>query len=506
MGRTLAEGAALERAVTAAATSAAEELARAQARLRKLADEKSYLQLVIRLIEQINPLPGIADMVTGMLRSIVETIGGTNIKLYYWIGKELYYADFAGERKVLAAIDDPLAAEVCTRREFLEQATETANSLLQGEVSPGAWNWAFPLVVGDTLVGVVMIENLHVSAASLRNYLPIFFSHAALILSNEIRSFARQRAEAELAGYRDHLEQLVEERTRELHEREEILCRNLAELETAHARLKQMSSQLLQSEKLASIGQLAAGVAHEINNPIGFVNSNLGTLRNYIDSLLHLIDAYGPMEAAASPELRRQIETAKARADLTFVRQDIVGLIAESIDGAGRVRRIVHDLRDFSHPGESEWQSVDLQAGLESTLNVAWNEIKFKADVVRDYGELPPVECLSSQINQVFLNLLLNAAQSIPEHGQITLRTRCDGDWVSVAFVDTGCGMVTEIRDKVFDPFFTTKPIGKGTGLGLSMAYGIVAKHGGRIEVESEPGRGSTFTVRLPVRRCAVPA
>jgi signal transduction histidine kinase len=158
-------------------------------------------------------------------------------------------------------------------------------------------------------------------------------------------------------------------------------------------------------------------------------------------------------------------------------------------------------LRDFSRPGDSEWQAVDLHAGLESTLNVVWNEIKFKADVVREYAELPPVECLPSQLNQVFLNLLVNAAQAIPERGTITLRTTCEGDWVSVAVADTGGGMTPEVRARVFDPFFTTKPVGKGTGLGLSVTYGIIEKHGGHIDVDSEPGKGSTFTVRLPLTR-----
>jgi signal transduction histidine kinase len=286
---------------------------------------------------------------------------------------------------------------------------------------------------------------------------------------------------------------------RELRDREGNLRQSLAELGTAHAKLKEMSSQLLQSEKMASIGQLAAGVAHEINNPIGFINSNLGTLKKYINNLLQLLEAYGTLEAVAPAELRQQIEEAKRKVDLEFLREDIVGLIAESVEGAGRVQRIVKALRDFSHPGESEWQEADVHAGLESTLGVAWNEIKYKAEVIRDYGELPSVECLPSQLNQVFLNLLVNAAQAIGERGQITLRTRHEDDWVSIAISDTGSGIAPAIRKRVFDPFFTTKPVGKGTGLGLSLAYGIITKHGGRIDVESELGKGSTFTVRLPV-------
>jgi two-component system NtrC family sensor kinase len=307
----------------------------------------------------------------------------------------------------------------------------------------------------------------------------------AVILENQIR---RRTAELE-AALREN-ERINRDLTREREEQRSLIKK----LEEAH-------NQLLQSEKLASIGQLAAGVAHEVNNPIGFVNSNLGTLKKYIGQILGVLDEYAALEAEAAPVLRQRIEASKRRADLDFLREDVLVLIAESIDGAARVRRIVQDLRDFSRPGDSEWKTVDLHAGLESTLNVVWNEIKYKAEVVRDYGRLPAVECLPFQLNQVFLNLLVNAGQAIPEHGIITLRTGCEGDWVSVAVADTGCGMTAEVRERVFDPFFTTKPVGKGTGLGLSVAYGIIEKHGGRIDVDSEPGIGSTFTIRLPVRR-----
>lgn len=266
-------------------------------------------------------------------------------------------------------------------------------------------------------------------------------------------------------------------------------------------KLEETHNQLLQSEKLASIGQLAAGVAHEVNNPIGFVNSNLGTLKKYVAQILGLVDEYEAIENDLSPSSRERIAALKAEIDLPFMREDMVELIAESIDGTSRVRRIVQDLRDFSRPGDSEWQFVDLHAGIESTLNVVWNEIKYKADVVRDFGSLPRVECLPSQLNQVFLNLLVNAAQAIPERGVITISTRHVGDEVSIAIRDTGSGIPPDIRDRIFDPFFTTKPVGKGTGLGLSVTYGIVEKHEGRIEVASAPGEGTTFTVWLPISR-----
>jgi two-component system NtrC family sensor kinase len=307
----------------------------------------------------------------------------------------------------------------------------------------------------------------------------------AVMLENQIR---RRTAELE-AALREN-ERINRDLTCE-REEQRVLIRKLEE---AH-------NQLLQSEKLASIGQLAAGVAHEINNPIGFVNSNLGTLKNYTGQLFRLLDEY----ADAEPELplvwRERIDAAKVTADLEFLREDVVALIAESIDGAARVRRIVQDLRDFSRPGDAEWKSVDLHACIDSTLNVVWNEIKYKAEVVREYGELPLVECLPFQLNQVFLNLLVNAAQAIPERGTITLRTTGNGDRVSIAVADNGIGMPPEVRDRIFDPFFTTKPIGKGTGLGLSVAYGIIEKHGGRIDIDTAPGEGTTFTVTLPVAR-----
>jgi signal transduction histidine kinase len=176
-------------------------------------------------------------------------------------------------------------------------------------------------------------------------------------------------------------------------------------------------------------------------------------------------------------------------------------LIAESLDGADRVRRIVQDLRDFSRINESEWQQFDIHIGLESTLNLVWNEIKYKAELIRDYDELPLMDCIPSRLNQVFINLLVNAAQAITEHGKITISTRRRNDMVEITFADTGQGIPADILPKIFDPFFTTKPVGKGTGLGLSVSYGIVRDHMGSIEAVSELGVGTTFTIRLPVSR-----
>lgn len=269
------------------------------------------------------------------------------------------------------------------------------------------------------------------------------------------------------------------------------------------ARLEDAQVQVVQAERLASIGQLAAGVAHEINNPIGFVNSNLSTLNGYFHNLLELLDAYVAAEShiPADSELRARIDNAKVKADFDYLKEDVGALIAESIDGTGRVRRIVQDLRDFSRVGDAEWESADIHAGLDSTLNVVWNEIKYKADVIKEYGDLPRVECLPSQLNQVVMNLLVNAAQAMQEHGEIHLRTGREGERIWIQVADNGQGIPAALLPRIFDPFFTTKPVGAGTGLGLSVSYGIVQKLGGQIYVASTEGKGTTFTIWLPIHR-----
>jgi len=266
-------------------------------------------------------------------------------------------------------------------------------------------------------------------------------------------------------------------------------------------RLEEAHNQLLQSEKMASIGQLAAGVAHEINNPVGFVNSNLGSLQQYVGKLLTLLGAYEQHEAELAAESRNELAKLKKEIDIAYLRDDVRDLLNESLGGLQRVKRIVQDLKDFSHVGESEMQWANLEDGLESTLNVVWNELKYKAEVIKDYGKIPEVECIPSQLNQVFMNLLVNAGHAIKEKGTITLRTWQDSEDVCVEVSDTGSGIPPEIINRIFDPFFTTKPVGTGTGLGLSITHGIIRKHNGRIEVTSELGKGTTFRIFIPKKQ-----
>ncbi|MBD9565672.1 ATP-binding protein [Pseudomonas sp. PDM09] len=294
-----------------------------------------------------------------------------------------------------------------------------------------------------------------------------------------------------------HLEHLVDQRTGQFKQASEALQREIDER-------KQLESQLVQSEKLASLGQLAAGVAHEINNPIGFISSNLGALDGYFKQLQDMLDAYREAEnAIGSSEVIEQLGKLRERVELDFLREDIPLLIKESKEGIGRVGQIVKDLKDFSRvDSNQEWQWANLQQGIESTLNIVANELKYKADVVKEFQQLPDIECLPSQINQVIMNLIVNASQAMgPERGTITLRTGLEGETVSIEVADTGIGIEPDNLQKIFDPFYTTKPVGQGTGLGLSLSYGIVKKHQGDISVRSEVGVGSTFRVELPVRQ-----
>ena len=266
--------------------------------------------------------------------------------------------------------------------------------------------------------------------------------------------------------------------------------------------LEDTQGQLLQSEKMASIGQLAAGVAHEINNPIGYVSSNLGSLEQFLNDLFALLGVYEGLDASLPEADRLEVQAVKKRIDLGFLRRDTFALLGECREGTHRVKKIVQELREFSRVDfDEEWRLADLNKGLESTLNIVNNEIKYKCEVTKAYGVIPEIECLPTQLNQVFLNILMNAAQAMPDGGRITVRTGARGSEVWVAIKDTGRGIPAEQLTRIFDPFFTTKPVGEGTGLGLSVSYGIVEKHGGRIEVASQPGVGTEFQVVLPLKR-----
>ncbi|HVN87905.1 MAG TPA: ATP-binding protein [Candidatus Binatia bacterium] len=299
------------------------------------------------------------------------------------------------------------------------------------------------------------------------------------------------------------------EQNRKLGETVDALAASNCELVAAYDRLKQAEAHLIQSEKMHALGQLVAGVAHELNNPISFVSANIEHLRLYVDRLTRLLDAYDAASLSTTDRVR--IAELKTELRLREVLADLPGLLADCEEGAQRTKRIVIELRTFSRSDVYDrWRRIDIHQCIDSTLALLSHRLKNRVLVHRDFGELPEVECLPGQINQVLMNLFANAADAVGNAGNIWVTTRlataCDSSsrngWeVVVSVRDDGVGIPPEIQSHIFDPFFTTKDVGKGTGLGLSVSYGIVQKHGGVLAVDSVPGTGATFTMRLPVER-----
>ncbi len=274
---------------------------------------------------------------------------------------------------------------------------------------------------------------------------------------------------------------------------------------------KQLETQLAFAQKMESIGQLAAGIAHEINTPAQYVGDNIRFLQDAFCDLEKLLKSYEQLldenkNETVAPALIAEIDATTAAVDLAYLMEEIPQAIQQSLQGIGRVTKIVQAMKEFSHPGTEEKVETDLNKAIETTLTVARNEWKYVADMVSDFDPaLPPVRCLPGELNQVVLNLVVNAAHAIADvvgnngKGTITVGTRHAGDWVEIRVSDTGAGIPEAIRTKIFDPFFTTKGIGKGTGQGLAIAHSVIAdKHGGAISYETEMGKGTTFLIRLP--------
>lgn len=282
-----------------------------------------------------------------------------------------------------------------------------------------------------------------------------------------------------------------------------ILEAQNTELQTAYADLKTSQMQMLQQEKMATVGQLAAGVAHEINNPLGFIISNIKSLKKYVDRILEYVKAQAEYillsEGKGTPDAEGLAEL-KSKIKLDYITADIENLLQESLEGAERVRVIVQNLKNFSRVDQSERQSANLNDCVENTIKVIWNELKYKTTITREYGDIPATLCYPQQLSQVFLNLLLNASQAIEKQGEITVKTWAEEENIFISLADTGTGIPQDKINRIFEPFFTTKKVGQGTGLGLSICYEIIVKnHKGKISVHSEEGKGTVFTVQLPI-------
>ncbi|HUV12755.1 MAG TPA: ATP-binding protein, partial [Acidobacteriota bacterium] len=309
---------------------------------------------------------------------------------------------------------------------------------------------------------------------------------------NEMAHSLEDRSQALLELNRK-LEKRVKERTRELEGANQ-------EMAKAYKELKDTQFQLIQSEKMASLGQLVAGIAHEIKNPLNFIYGNTEFLRDYVHHLQSLVDLYERI-SKFDDESRRAVDSFKEEINYDFMLEDLESLVRNFEEGANRIHSIVGDLRTFSRMESEDFREIDIHNQIDLALSLLQNEYRGRVEIVRDFGELPPVECHPGRLNQVIMNLLLNACQAITGEGEVLIRTRSEGKTVSIEVEDGGEGIDPNHLARIFEPFFTTKPVGKGTGLGLSISYAIVQQHGGSIKVDSEEGRGTRFLVRLPVKQ-----
>lgn len=304
---------------------------------------------------------------------------------------------------------------------------------------------------------------------------------------------------AEKDDYARKLSNLNINLEKKVRERTQALEKSNQELQRAYRELQDAQAQLVHSEKMASLGQLVAGIAHELNNPISFIYGNMDHLEDYINDVKKVLRSLTDLKSL-SPEEKKYMEGIMKEVDLDFVLEDLDKVIKSCKTGAERTRDIVAALRSFSRLDEAELKEVDIHEGIESTLQLLTHHYKNRIAVHRDYGNIPRVRCYASQLNQVFMNLLANAAQAIRNEGDVWIKTQTAKDSVVISIKDNGEGIPEENMKKLFTPFFTTKPVGKGTGLGLSISYGIIEKHHGRIWAESKVGEGTTFTIELPIK------
>ncbi len=304
------------------------------------------------------------------------------------------------------------------------------------------------------------------------------------------------RANDDLKNANEHLEDQVQARTKDL--------------STALKDLKASQAQLIQSEKMASLGQMVAGVAHEMNTPLGYARSNAEIVRKWLGEIRKLHDSQDKALGLLTSSNASDEEVAAALAQADEMRQafdagemmdNLTSLLQDTDHGLTQVAELVGSLKDFSRVDRSRTDLVNVHDGIEASLKIAQNVLKNKVEVVKQFGQLPQIECSPTQLNQVFLNLFTNAAQAIENTGKLYIRTATEANGVVVRVIDTGCGMTEDVRKHIFEPFFTTKPVGKGTGLGLTIVFRIIEEHGGRVDVRSMPGKGSEFTIRLPLKQ-----
>ena len=443
---------------------------------------RAYRQVLRDFAREVILIKKLPDLYGRMASAIYSALSPVAVAVYEVAENELQKRAGAGQAAM-----------------FPETLTRPKTVQLKGIWTPQEIRRLFPELAPESVsVGVPVFRETQWMALLLLGPLPngkkpgaadteilqILASQAAIAIENihfieETRELTRQLTEAQI---------------REAYIRE-LEAKN-AELERLNRELKETHLQLVHSEKMASLGQLVAGIAHELNNPIAFVYSNLRVLQDYMATLNALINKLNRLAA----EARKSDLTPEEIRTLQEMQEDLEHIVNESLEGSRRVKEVVQNLRNFSRLDEAEFKTFDLHEGLESTLRLLAHQLKHRIQVHRDYGDIPPVYGQPGPLNQVFMNILSNAVQAIEDTGNIYIRTRREGEAVVVEIEDTGPGIPEDIQQKIFDPFFTTKPVGKGTGLGLSISYKIIKDHGGRIEVSSTVGKGTVFRIYLPVQ------
>lgn len=342
----------------------------------------------------------------------------------------------------------------------------------------------------SNLIAGILIKPINILIKSLDAFAKGNFSHR-LEETNYLEINRLIRSYNEMAGSLEKLYQSLEQQVKD----------RTAELEDAYTELKSTQAMMVHSEKMKSLGELVAGITHEINNPVNFIYGNLIHLKNYTEDLMSVINKYTEYNDDLSEEHKKEIEQLKTDIDLDFLKDDLPDLIRSCQEGTERTKNIILDLKNFSRLEEAVINNVDLPKEIDTTLNILHNKFKNKITVHKEYQEnLPHVEGFGGQLNQVFMNILDNAAFAIQEKGDVWIRLKADEKEVTIEFEDNGSGMDEKTKQKVFDPFFTTKAVGQGTGLGMAISYKVIKNHNGTITLESEKDKGTKFTIKLPLR------
>ncbi|HEX9022809.1 MAG TPA: ATP-binding protein [Geobacteraceae bacterium] len=415
------------------------------------------------------------------------------------IGEEKRLKDILADEDVIPLIRGAVKAGVCRAAVTDEEGAELWS--FGGRTASGLCSVLMPIHLEGEVVGALRIAGKRGDEPALRKLGELLLAAFRVILANKLKRVLTTEIHTKVVS--QSYQELLET-NRRLAASENSL-RHLAEsleikVEERTAELKKAHARLLQREKMASVGQLAAGVAHEINNPLGFISSNLQTMEKYVSRFLAMLDYFRAiLPEGADGERRMEMAMGKWRElKLDFICSDISGLMKQSGDGVERVRKIVADLKDFSHVDSTGQFPVNLNEEIDKTLNVLAHELPDGAEIVRDYRPLPPFVCNPALICQVFLNIILNAAQARPKDLRLVIATARGEGGIRLSFADNGPGIPEEIRNRIFDPFFTTRDVGSGTGMGLTVAYDIVSGYGGAIEADSAAEGGAVFVVTLP--------